>query len=83
MTVTIPNPGTIAAADAGPKELLKPTELNAEKAGKNVVTLKPSKPAKRKLKRGKKVKLTAELTYTPYDGTANSAEVAGEAQEGN
>ena len=74
--MTIPNPGTIAAADAGPKGLLKPTELTAEKAGRNVVTLKPARKAKRKLKRGKKVKLTAELTYTPFDGTANSADVA-------
>ena len=34
VTVTIPNPGTLTAADAGPKELLKPTEVDAEKAGR-------------------------------------------------
>ncbi len=75
VSVTIPNPGTLTAADAGPKELLKPTEVNAERAGQTTITLKPAKKAKRKLKRGKKVKLTAELSYTPFDGLANSAQV--------
>jgi subtilisin-like proprotein convertase family protein len=72
--VTIPNPGTLSSQDAGPKELLKPTETDASSTGKNVITVKPAKRAKRKLKRGKKVSLTAEITYTPYDGVANSAE---------
>jgi subtilisin-like proprotein convertase family protein len=73
--VKIPNPGTLATDDAGPKDLLKPIETDASNAGKQIVKVKPAKKAKRKLKRGKKVKLTAEITYTPYDGTANSAEV--------
>jgi subtilisin-like proprotein convertase family protein len=72
--VKIPNPGTLATDDAGPKDLLKPIEADASKAGKNVVKVKPAKKAKRKLKRGKKVKLTAQITFTPYDGLANSAE---------
>jgi hypothetical protein len=75
VTVTIPNPGTLTAEDAGPKELLKPTSVDASNVGDNTITLKPAKKAKRKLKRGKKVKLTAELTYTPDRGSANSADV--------
>ena len=74
LPVTVPGVGTLTAADAGPKSLLKPTEAFAETAGTTVLKLKPAKKAKRKLKRGKKVKLTAAVTYTPDGGSANSAE---------
>jgi hypothetical protein len=72
--VTVPGVGTITAVDAGPKSLLKPAETFAETAGTTVLKLKPAKKAKRKLKRGKKVNLTASVIYTPDGGSANDAE---------
>jgi subtilisin-like proprotein convertase family protein len=73
--VTIPNPGTLASDDSGSKDQLKPIETDVSNAGKSVIKVKPAKSTKRKLRKGKKVKLTAEITYKPYDGLANSAEV--------
>jgi hypothetical protein len=74
LLVTVPGVGALTVADAGQKALIKPADVFAEKAGEVVLKLKPAKKAKRKLKRGKKVKLTAEVTYTPDGGSANSAE---------
>jgi hypothetical protein len=74
LPVTVPGVGTITAVDAGPKSLLKPADAFAEPAGTTVVELKPAKRAKRKLKRGKKVQLSAAVTFTPDGGSANSTE---------
>ncbi len=74
LPVTVPGAGTITAIDDGPKSLLKPAEAFAEQPGTTVLKLKPAKKAKRKLKRGKKIKLTAEVIYTPDGGSANGAE---------
>lgn len=74
LPVTVPGVGTITALDAGPKSLLKPAETFAAQPGTAVLELKPAKRAKRKLRRGKKVELTAAVVYTPDGGSANSAE---------
>jgi hypothetical protein len=74
LPVTVPGIGTITAVDSGPKSLLKPVEFFAETAGTTVLKLKPASKAKRKLRRGKKVKLTTAVTFTPDGGSANSAE---------
>jgi subtilisin-like proprotein convertase family protein len=74
LPVTIPGPGTLGADDAGSDDLLKAVQTDAPKAGTTTITLKPARKAKRKLRRGKKVQLTAAITYTPNDGSANSAD---------
>ena len=72
--VTIPGPGQLTSDDAGAKDLLKTTDASATKAGTTMLKVKPAKSTKRKLRRGKKVKVTAKITFTPNGGTANSAE---------
>jgi subtilisin-like proprotein convertase family protein len=72
--VTIPGPGELTSDDAGSKDLLKTTDAVADKAGTTMLKVKPAKRTKRKLKRGKKVKVTAEITYKPSGGSANSVE---------
>lgn len=74
IAVTVPGPGQLTSDDAGNKDLLRRTEASAAQAGTTTLEIRPVGKAKRKLRRGKKVKLTAEIVYTPDDGTANSAE---------
>jgi subtilisin-like proprotein convertase family protein len=74
IAVTIPSGGQLTSDDAGSKDLLKTTDAFPETAGTTMLKLKPEKKAKRKLKRGKKVRLTARITYTPNGGSANFAE---------
>ena len=74
--VTIPFPGQLTSDDAGAKDLLKTTDAFPETAGTTMLKLKPERGAKRKLRRGKKVKLTAAITYTPNGGSPNSTEAA-------
>ena len=71
--VTIPFPGTITADDAGNKDKLNQTEIDGE-AGTTNLTIKPDRETKRKLRQGNKVKLKAEITYTPYGGSPNEEE---------
>lgn len=75
LPVTVPNPGTITTRDAGPNELLKVTTVEVARAGTIEVAIRPASKAKRKLRRGKKVRLAAEVVYAPYDGSANSTVV--------
>jgi subtilisin-like proprotein convertase family protein len=70
--VTIPGPGQLTSDDAGAKDLLKAIGASAQKPGTTMLKVKPAKRTKRKLKRGKKVKLTASVTFTPDGGSANS-----------
>jgi subtilisin-like proprotein convertase family protein len=72
--VTVPGPGQLTSDDAGAKNQLKTIDGFANSAGTTALKVKPAKSTKRKLKRGKKVKLTAEITFTPTDGKANSAQ---------
>ena len=72
--MTIPGPGKLTSDDAGAKPLLKATDALAERAGPTILKVKPEKRTKRKLRRGKKVKLTARITFTPSGGSANSAD---------
>ena len=74
--VTIPGPGQLTSDDAGSKDLLKTTDAFVDKAGTTMLKVKPERRTKRKLRRGKKVKLTAEITYTPDGGSAKSADAA-------
>ena len=74
LPVTVPGIGSIVVIDNAPKSVLKPVEVFAETSGTTVLKLKPAKQAKRKLKRGKKVRLTADITFTPDGGSANSAQ---------
>jgi subtilisin-like proprotein convertase family protein len=74
VSVTIPVGGQLTSDDAGGKDRLKTVDAFPETGGTTVLKLKPEKGTKRKLKRGKKVKLTAEITYTPTGGSANSHE---------
>ena len=72
--VTVPGPGQLTSDDAGAKDQLKTVSTAASAAGTIILKVKPSKSTKRKLRRGKKVKLTAKITFTPTGGSANSAE---------
>ena len=74
LPVTIPYAGTVTADDATAKDKLNQTEVDLETGGTASLTIKPAKNTKRKLRAGKKIKLTAEITYTPYGGTPNEEE---------
>ncbi len=74
LPVTIPYAGTVTADDATAKDKLNQTEVDLERGGTASLTIKPAKNTKRKLRAGKKIKLTAEITYTPYGGTPNEEE---------
>ncbi len=74
LPVTIPYAGTVTADDAAAKNKLNQTEVDLEGGGTANLTIKPAKNTKRKLRAGKKIKLTAEITYTPYGGSPNEEE---------
>ena len=60
-----------ASAVAAAKNLLKPSSASGG-PGKIVVTLKLTKKAKRKLREKGKIKINAQITFTPTGGTANA-----------
>jgi len=72
--VTVPGPGQLTSDDAGSKDQLQTVDGFASAAGITTLKIKPAKSTKRKLKRGKKVNLTAAITFTPTGGSANSTE---------
>ncbi len=75
IAVTIPGPGKLTSDDVdGTKDRLKTTDAFPNAAGTTILKVKPERRTKRKLRRGKKVSLTAEITYTPDGGSANTAE---------
>ena len=63
--------GVASVDDAAAKNLLKPSSASGG-PGKIVVTLKLTKKAKRKLNEKGKIKINAQITFTPTGGTANS-----------
>jgi hypothetical protein len=72
----VPGVGALTSDDAGPKDLLKTTAASAESTGITNLKLKPASKAKRKLRRGKTVSLTASITFTPDGGSANSQQAS-------
>jgi subtilisin-like proprotein convertase family protein len=70
--VTVPGPGQITSDDSDSKDRLKTISTFADRGGTFVVQVKPSGTTKRKLRRGKKVRLDTQITFTPDGGTANS-----------
>jgi len=77
IVATVPNPGVLVAGDkndpqlaaaAAAKPLLKRTTEETADAGSVKLKLKPTKRAKKKLKKKGKVKPTAEVVYTPTGG---------------
>jgi subtilisin-like proprotein convertase family protein len=66
LPVIVPGPGELAAAD----KAIKPATAQATEAGTVDLLLKPAKKAKKKLKKGKKVKAGVEVTFTPSGGDA-------------
>jgi hypothetical protein len=79
LTVTVPGPGTIVVADASAvqapragtaasRKALKTSTVSATAAGDDVVTLRLTKKAKRRLKSAGKLKARAAVTFTPTDG---------------
>ena len=68
LPITIPGPGLIEVDG----KLLKPSVVDAVEAGTYLVRLLLTKQAATKLKRKRKVKLKASVTFTPIGGAANT-----------
>lgn len=66
LSVKVPGPGELRAA--GKK--VEPARASAKASGEVVLLVDPSKKAKKKLKKGRKVKAKIEITFTPTGGEA-------------
>src|SRR5215211_597804 len=73
LTVEVPAPGGIALAQT---KQLKGAEVRAEAAGEVQLSIKPQGRAKKKLDEKGKVKVNAEVTYTPDGGEADAQTTA-------
>lgn len=72
LTVAVPAPGAITIAGAG----IKPLRHTAAKAGTYRLTVTLTGEEKRKLGRGKKLKLKVRVGYRPSNGSPSSATVS-------
>jgi 6-phosphogluconolactonase (cycloisomerase 2 family) len=69
LIVTVPGPGGLELAK---NKKVKGAEKPAEAAGRAKLPIKPKRKAKQKLDEKGKVKVKAEVTYTPTGGTSNT-----------
>ncbi len=75
LRVSVPGPGAIDIGDAGDakkKKLLKPSSATADGEGTVKVPLKLTKGAKKKLRRHRKLRVTARVSFTPTGGSVNT-----------
>jgi hypothetical protein len=84
LTVTVPGPGTLNAAQAPAagaarasiaakkKKLIKPAKKTVAKAGKVKLKIKLTKAGKKQLKKNKKLKVRVAITFTPTGGSPNT-----------
>jgi virginiamycin B lyase len=69
LTVIVPGPGEV---DLAKNKKVKGAQDRSEAAGEMKIAIKPKRKAKRKLKTRGKVKVNAEVTYTPNGGHPNT-----------
>ncbi len=80
LTLSVPGPGIVKAAQAGlsgarasaSKPLVKPVRVSAEKAGKVALRITPSKAGRKRLRKKRSFSVTLKVTYTPTGGQPRS-----------
>jgi len=72
--VSVPGPGRLELAGKGLKPVTTQVAKRALAASQVTLTLKAKGKTKKKLKRKGKAKVTAEVTFTPTGGSANTDE---------
>jgi uncharacterized delta-60 repeat protein len=80
LTLSVPGPGNVKAAQAGTsgarasasKPLVKPARASAGKAGKVTLKVRPSKAGKKLLRKKRSFSVKLKITYTPTGGTPRS-----------
>lgn len=84
LTATVPRAGALNADDGAsarsrstprePRDYVKAAAADAAAAGSVELRLRPTKAAKRKLKKGKRLKTVVTVSFTPNGGTAAGQE---------
>jgi hypothetical protein len=80
LTLSVPGPGNVKAAQAGTsgarasasKPRVKPARASAGKAGKVTLKVRPSKAGKKLLRKKRSFSVKLKITYTPTGGTPRS-----------
>lgn len=77
LTMTVPGAGELSADDGGsrplqgkPRNYVKAASASAGAAGSVKLRLRPTRPAKRKLRKGKRLKTEVVVSFAPTGGTA-------------
>ncbi len=77
LTLTVPGPGVVKAAQAGTtgtrKPLIKPVRVTANAAGQLKLRIKPSKAGEQRLRKERSFSVRLKVTYTPNGGTPRSS----------
>jgi uncharacterized repeat protein (TIGR01451 family) len=72
LTADVPGPGKLRADDARAANLLKRARATAERTGAIKLHLRPTRAARRKLGRGRSLKVKVRVEYTPTGGSTAS-----------